>query len=387
MKRRFLSRILGGIAVVVSFLHGAPLLAATIFNVEKVLAEPPRQTDQGAIAVLQDGGGTHYIKYDSLRALADAHKRIGAVAKVHTDLALTIERSPNAHAVPLAGRNVILVSTSMLDLIGTDGDMMAALMGHEYAHLQLKHSLSRVMNLPDLVYGAVAVGEAVSQSTGSQKAAVSAAQTTFGLNASAFSREQEVEADRVGTELMSGAKYKPEGMVRLLQAMLKAFGSRPTGYFDSHPGFEDRIARAEPTVLNQRFDTAAADLAGKKNWKMLSRVTHDWLKVAPESARAWYYQGLVLKATKREGSLQAFRNAVAYDPNFEPGRFALCVALHADGRELESLMCSEYLPRGRLEEYQASTFQHNVYVAGMIPSREITALDVQIVQQVMGARK
>ena len=388
MKRRILGRILGGIVALALFLPCEPLLAATIFDVEKVLAAPPTATDKGAVAVLQDGGVLQHVKYDSLRMLSDAHKRIGTVAKVSANLALVIDRMPNAFAIPIRGRNVILVTTGMLELVGTDADMIASMVGHEYAHLSMRHSLSKVMNLPDFVYGAVAVAESVNQSTGDRKSAISAGRQAFGLMTASFSREQEVEADRVGTELMSSAKYNPEGTVRLMQAMLKMFGSKPTGYFDSHPGFEDRIAKAEPTVLNQRFDTVAVTLAEQKNWKMLARITDHWIKVSPDSARAWYYRGATLAATKRDGSLEAFQKAVGFDPDFEPGRLALCVALHTGGRELESLICAEHLARGGpLEEYQAQTNQANVYVSGMNPGRKITALDVMIVQQVMGARK
>jgi hypothetical protein len=46
------------------------------------------------------------------------------------------------------------------------------------------------------------------------------------------------------------------------------------------------------------------------------------------------------------------------------------------------------VPRGEaLEQYQASTFQHNVYVSGMHGHRHITAQDVAIVEAVMRNRK
>ncbi len=321
------------------------------------------------------------------RNLADVHRRIGSSSKIPATLALTIDRQPNASAIPLAKRNVILVTTAMLDVIGTDADMAAAMLGHEYAHLSMKHSLKRVANLPDFVYGAVAVGNAVGQNTGDRAAAVSAAQNAFNLMGASFSREQEIEADRVGTELMSGAKFDPDGTLRLMNVMLKLMGSRPTGYLDSHPGFEERIARAEPTVLNQRFDVVALTLMEAKNWKALGRIVDNWLRVNPESARAWYYRGAALKASGRAGSLEAFRNAMRYDPEFQPGRVALCVELFADGREMESLMCSELIPRGELfDQYVAQTFQHPVHVSGMHDNgRVITALDVMIVQQLMRA--
>lgn len=381
--------LLTGAVLLALLWQSAQLRAATIFDVEKTLAAPPTVTPQGNMAVLQNGQSVHHVRIDYLKNLVDAHKRIGSVAKTQANVALAINTQPNAAAIPIAGRNVILISTAMLELIGTDGDMMAALLGHEYAHLYMKHSLKTVMNLPDFVYGAVAVGSQVGTRTGNEKAAGQAARAAFGLMGASFSRQQEVEADRVGTELMSEAKYDPEGTVRLMNAMLKLQGSRPTGYFDSHPGFEERLARAAPTVLNQRFDTVALTLKEQKNWKTLSHTVDHWLKVSPDSARGWYYKGTVLKATKREGSLAAFEKAVAYDPGFEPGRLALCVELHAAGRELESLICSEYLPRGAPQnEYEASTFQHNVYVSGMNDAgRQITALDVLIVQQLMGRKK
>ena len=125
----------------------------------------------------------------------------------------------------------------------------------------------------------------------------------------------------------------------------------------------------------------------RKNWKALSRTVNSWLKASPESARAWFYKGAVLRAAGQE-SLAAFQKSVGYDPNFEPGRVALCVAQYHAGRELESLICSELIPRGPLlDEYKAATNQQHVYVSGMNPGRKITALDVLIVQKVMGQGK
>jgi len=98
-------------------------------------------------------------------------------------------------------------------------------------------------------------------------------------------------------------------------------------------------------------------------------------------------RGAVLKAGRRDGALEAFKNAMRQDPYFHPGRVALCVELYRAGREMESLMCSEDIPRGELlDQYVAQTFQHTVYVGGMNDSgRKFTALDVMIVQQVMQA--
>ncbi|MDP2241730.1 MAG: M48 family metalloprotease [Burkholderiales bacterium] len=376
--------MLARIAFVLIGMQAVQVCAETIFDVEKVLAGVPPVVAQGATIALQDGQVIHRVKIENLRALLEVHKRIGEVSKLQATLAIAIHREANAFAIPLPGRNLILVTTGMMDVIGTDSGMIAALLGHEYAHHYMKHALQRALQLPEFVYGAIAIGNDVGREVGSRLVAARAANAAFGLMHASFSRQQEAEADKVGTELMSDAKYDPEGAIRFFSAMLKLYGAKPTGYSDSHPGSEERLAKAAPTVLNQSYDSIAITLKEQKNWRSLGRIVDQWLKASPDSARAWYYKGIVLKVAKRTGALAAFEKSVAYDPNFYPGRLALCIELYVAGRERDSIVCAEYIPKNELfNEYVASTFKHPVYVGGIHPQRVITAQDVKVVERLM----
>jgi len=360
--------------------------AQTLFDVRKLLEDIPLVIPMGSVYTLNDGDEIYEIQVDVIKALGEVHSRIGLVAKVGATLAIVVDPSPQAMAIPFHGKNLIIVTTGMLDIVGSDKSMMAALVGHEYAHLLRRHSFQRALQIPTFVYGAVSVGREVSRRTGSRYSASKAAQVTYSVLKASFSREQEVEADKVGTELMSEANFNPDGASRLISELIKHFGGRSTGYFDSHPGLMERLANAAPTVLNQRYDSIAVELSKRKDWRELRGVVDRWIKASPESARAWYYQGILHKRSKRPSmALAAFDKSVNYDPHFIPGRLALCIELYEAKKEMESLVCSEYLPKNEVfDEFVAKTFKHVVHVGGFIPRKNITEQDVKIVNQIMG---
>ena len=382
-------RVLASLVLVMLIARpGHAQAAATIFEIDKLLAGVPQVVEQGATVPLRDGTGTTLVRVDSLRAVWEVHRRLGEVSKVQATVALVVDPLVNAVAIPLPRSNLILITTGILEMVGTDTGMIAAVLGHEYAHHYMKHSFERVMKMPEFVYGATAVGRSTAKETGSPHLATRAATTAFGLMQASFSRKQEAEADKVGTELMSDGRYDPAGITRLINALLQRYGGQPTGYFDSHPGLQERLAKAAPTVLNQRYDGQAEELKDQRKWKELGQLVDQWLKSNPDSARAWYFKGAVLKATKRPGALAAFEKAALYDPNLQPARLALCIELYAAGRERDSLVCAEYLHRNEMfDEYVAKTFKHPVHVGGIHPAPVVTEQDLSIVQQAMQQRQ
>src|SRR5688572_15150098 len=96
---------------------------------------------QDGVIVLEDGERKKPVRTDHLRTLLEVHHRLGEVAKSLVSLGIEIDRDPNAEAQFSKAR--IVVTTGMLDLIGHDANLLAALMGHEYAHMSLKHDFQR----------------------------------------------------------------------------------------------------------------------------------------------------------------------------------------------------------------------------------------------------
>lgn len=159
------------------------------------------------------------------------------------------DETPNAFALP-GGK--IGVHTGILPITQTDAGL-AAVLGHELAHITLRHSGQRVSRQLAVQLGMTAldVGLATTQENYSQYRP----QILGGLGAGAsvgiilpFSRDNEYEADRIGMRYMARAGYDPREAVELWKRM-KAYseqrGGKPPEFLSTHPDDGNRIARLE----------------------------------------------------------------------------------------------------------------------------------------------
>jgi predicted Zn-dependent protease len=139
---------------------------------------------------------------------------------------------PNAFALP---GGYVFIERSLLDLCGWDADETAFVLGHEMAHVVRGNALDRLLAskaLARLPLGGVA------------RAAVSLLGLPF--LTSAYSRDQEFEADNLGARLALAAGFTPDAGPRLLGRLAAADHTAPpaplTAYFASHPPMPERIA-------------------------------------------------------------------------------------------------------------------------------------------------
>lgn len=145
----------------------------------------------------------------------------------------------NAFALP-GGK--VGVYTGLMDFVGNDAEL-AAVIGHEIAHVVLRHGGERMSNniLAGLAGVAVAVG-----SEGRRDGEWARVIGGLGIAGTvlAYSREHESEADRVGTRYAARAGYDPRAAVDFWRKMLAQSGQKPafTKYFSTHPLGQDRIA-------------------------------------------------------------------------------------------------------------------------------------------------
>lgn len=145
----------------------------------------------------------------------------------------------NAFALP-GGK--IGVYTGLL-LVAENQHQLAAVIGHEIAHVMAEHSNERLSS-----------NQAVQATLGVADVALSAMNTryktelssAFGLGAQVgvvlpFSRVHETEADVIGLELMAKAGFDPEQSVMLWQNMAKQGSGGTLQILSSHPVPENRI--------------------------------------------------------------------------------------------------------------------------------------------------
>jgi predicted Zn-dependent protease len=156
------------------------------------------------------------------------------------DMAIFDHEAVNAFAMP-GGK--IGVMTGILKAADNQ-DRLAAVLGHEIAHVTARHSNERASRSP--VAGVGIQVAAVLLGGGNQGATYTAYEA---LNQGAalgimlpFNRAQESEADVIGLEFMARAGFDPRESVPLWQNMAKAAGGNaPAEFLSTHPSNEKRI--------------------------------------------------------------------------------------------------------------------------------------------------
>lgn len=197
----------------------------------------------------------------------DAYKQILSKAKISTDpavnamvtrvgtrIAAATERSDlkweftviddpkavNAFALP-GGK--VAVYTGILP-VTKDEAGLAAVLGHEVAHVLARHSAERLSQELALQVGAQVLGSIVGVNTELTKLGssllVSAIQLPWG-------RKQESEADHLGLIYMAKAGYDPRAALDLWRRMAQASqgSSRPPEFLSTHPSEQTRIRQIE----------------------------------------------------------------------------------------------------------------------------------------------
>lgn len=154
---------------------------------------------------------------------------------------LAIFESPQVNAFAMPGGK-IGVYTGILE-ITDDANQLAAVIGHEIAHVTAKHVNERASRGALTGIGIEAL--AVIMGGGYTGGAYTASQA---LNAGAalgmelpMGRGQETEADVVGLEYMAKAGFDPRAAVDLWQNMAATGGKKPPEHLSTHPANDTRI--------------------------------------------------------------------------------------------------------------------------------------------------
>ncbi|MBF0310678.1 MAG: M48 family metallopeptidase [Magnetococcales bacterium] len=170
------------------------------------------------------------------------------------EVLLTNQRSVNAGATRgKNGSTLVLIHAGMMQALGTDDDAWAGLLGHEVAHLALRHSENRQSNESAASSAGRVVSEVLGQlipGVGGLAASIVGGTVTEMVTRGAFTRPQEVDADRKGLQWMVAAGYDPHGMLRLME-ILGRQGSVPE-FLSTHPGAENRQQMVQEFIDKQK---------------------------------------------------------------------------------------------------------------------------------------
>ena len=128
-------------------------------------------------------------------------------------------------------------------------DQLAAVIGHELAHVIAKHSNERVSSQLATETG-LSIASAILGGTQDDNSAMIMAGLGLGVQYGItlpFSRSHESEADLIGLELMAKAGFNPEESVTLWQNMSQA-GAAPPEFMSTHPSSDTRIKQLKERI-------------------------------------------------------------------------------------------------------------------------------------------
>jgi predicted Zn-dependent protease len=243
--------------------------------------------------VYGDANLARYVTEVGNRVLATSHlRRPGADEQVRaTPVTFTVLDSPVINAMALPG-GYIYVTRGMLAHLNNE-DQLATVIAHEIGHVAARHAARQAWQ-QQIGQGLLLGGAVLSQGLGLPAGNI----LNFGGMAAQlfllrYSREDELEADRLGVEYAMAAGYDSReviGLFQTLDRMQEKEGQSMPSFLATHPNPGDRIQRI------RELTSAARD----------SRTSN------PDTRYIHAVEGLVLGEDPRQGFVQ---DNVFYHPD------------------------------------------------------------------------
>lgn len=188
---------------------------------------------------------TPVSRSNALTAAVDrvAGRCLAAAGENPADWEVALFAMPEVNAFALPGRR-IGVYEGMLS-VAEDEAQLAAVIGHEIGHVQANHAQERISAEIAQQYGLRIIQFLLRLGNVEFADSIAAALgvgVQFGL-VLPYSRNQELEADRLGIDIMRLAAFDPAAALTLWQRMDAMAGERAPGFLSTHPAPATRIEK------------------------------------------------------------------------------------------------------------------------------------------------
>jgi predicted Zn-dependent protease len=196
----------------------------------------------------------------TVRCVAEA---IIEVSSPNKEWEIVVFQDDTANAFALPGGK-IGVHTGLLQ-VAKNQHQLAAVIGHEIAHVLADHSNERVsqqmaveqgMNLAQVVLNP-------QSQMGQMLMGLLGVGAQFGVLLP-YSRIQESEADEMGLYFMAKAGFQPKESISLWKNMSQGGGAKPPEFLSTHPSDETRMARLNQSMNRALQNYQQAQTSGKK---------------------------------------------------------------------------------------------------------------------------
>ena len=222
----------------------------TFWDARRLLSSTTERT----VRLLEKDHEVARVERARVQQFVDVIDRIGSQFSIAPEIVLIQGKAPNAFATRgKEGKPLVGVNLPMLDLVGTDPDLAAVVVGHEMAHLQLNHldegrQRAAAIGVLSVIVGAVA-GYNVAKRGVSPGPVVDLALIGGALTNRKFDRDQEREADDAGIKAMYQAGYDVHAAPRLWERMQQIAGGGSGWWLSTHPAHDERIDALRKTAV------------------------------------------------------------------------------------------------------------------------------------------
>jgi beta-barrel assembly-enhancing protease len=183
------------------------------------------------------------IDKEKSELLNQFYKSIKTSSKYPIRISVVDSDIKNAFAIP-GGQ--IVVYTGLLNEMKHYPELVA-LLGHEKAHVDERHSLRSMAKS----LGLYIVVSLVVQDVNGVMAVI--LENASKLQQLSYSREFENEADDLGLELVLKNKVDPKGMVALFRHLKSDDGQTPPEFLSTHPDIDGRIRRLQDKLPELKY--------------------------------------------------------------------------------------------------------------------------------------
>jgi predicted Zn-dependent protease len=153
----------------------------------------------------------------------------------------------------------VVVYTGILPLTRDDAGL-AVVLGHEIAHAIADHGNERMSQQLAIQLGGISLAVAMQQKPQqTQDIFMMAYGVGSQLGQLAYSRQHELEADKLGLIFMAMAGYDPERAISFWQEMAAKGGTKPPELISTHPSDERRIAQIKSFLPEAKKYYSASD--------------------------------------------------------------------------------------------------------------------------------
>jgi predicted Zn-dependent protease len=192
------------------------------------------------------------------RAVASKSERPGIT---YTFKVIDNDDEVNAFALP---GGPVYIYSGLLKLAENEAEL-ASVLGHEVAHIVARHSTEQITKS----YGILLVTQII-LGDNAPAAATMAGDIAGSLGMLKFSRNDEIESDRLGVKYMSAAGYNPNAMLVFQEKLGKVGSENPSrtlNLLSTHPLSQDRIR-----AIRKEIETLPGDGNGQYHAERYNRI-------------------------------------------------------------------------------------------------------------------